>query len=76
MLYLFVNSRSYIMKECNQTIIASSIMVVEFVACYEVTNHRILLWNIIIGLHIIEIVKILLKIIMIISQQCYIPTTT
>lgn len=64
------------MKECNQTIIASSIMVVEFVACYEVTNHRILLWNIIIGLHIIEIVKILLKIIMIISQQCYIPTTT
>ncbi|KAK4856950.1 hypothetical protein QYF36_023003 [Acer negundo] len=41
-------------RSAKQTLIASSTMAAEFVACYEASNHRIWLWNFVTGLCILE----------------------
>ena len=41
-------------KSVKQTLIASSTMETEFIACYEASNHGIWLWNFIIELRIVD----------------------
>ncbi|XP_062085679.1 secreted RxLR effector protein 161-like [Humulus lupulus] len=41
-------------RSAKQTLIASSTMAAEFVACYEASNHGIWLRNFVIGLHILD----------------------
>ncbi|KAG8488952.1 hypothetical protein CXB51_016966 [Gossypium anomalum] len=48
-------------KSVKQTLVASSTMAAEFVACYEASNHGILLRNFVTGLRILENVKRPLK---------------
>ena len=48
-------------KSVKQSIVASSTMAVEFVACYEASNHGILLRNFITGLRIMDGIKRPLK---------------
>ncbi|GMI63787.1 hypothetical protein HRI_000048000 [Hibiscus trionum] len=48
-------------KSAKQTLVASSTMAAEFVACYEVSNHGIWLQNFVIGLHILENIERSLK---------------
>ncbi|KAG8491081.1 hypothetical protein CXB51_014226 [Gossypium anomalum] len=48
-------------KSVKQTLVASSTMEVEFVACYEASNHGIWLQNFVTGLRILENVKRPLK---------------
>ena len=49
------------MKSCKQTLIASSIMAAEFIACYEASNHGIWLRNFVTGLRILNGVERPLK---------------
>ena len=55
-------------KSVKQSIVASSTMAAEFVACYEASNHGIWLRNFVTRLRIMDGVTI--------NQQYYIPTTT
>ena len=48
-------------KSAKQTLIASSTMATKFIACYEVSNHRIRLWNFVIRLRIVDRIERLLK---------------
>ncbi|TYG85536.1 hypothetical protein ES288_A13G062900v1 [Gossypium darwinii] len=48
-------------KSVKQTLVASSTMAAEFVACYEASNHGIWLQNFVIGLRILENVERPLK---------------
>ncbi|XP_062075084.1 secreted RxLR effector protein 161-like [Humulus lupulus] len=48
-------------KSANQTLVASSTMAAEFVACYEASNHGIWLRNFVTGLSILENVERPLK---------------
>ena len=41
-------------KSIKQSLITSSTMVVKFIACYEVSNHRVWLQNFVMGLRIID----------------------
>lgn len=49
-------------KSIKQTIIVSSTMAAEFIACYEASNHGIWLWNFVLGLRVVESVERPLKI--------------
>ena len=49
-------------RSAKQTIIASSTMAAEFIACYETSNQGILLNNFVIGLRIVEGIERSLKI--------------
>ena len=48
-------------KSAKQTLIASSTMTVEFVACYEASNHGLWLRNFVIGLRILSGIERSLK---------------
>jgi hypothetical protein len=50
----FVSWRSNLMEKCKTTIIASSTMEAEFVACFEATIHGLWLRNFISGLRIVD----------------------
>ena len=63
-------------KSVKQSIEASSTMAVEFVACYEASNHGIWLRNFITGCVFWMALKDHLSYFVIINQQYYIPTTT
>ena len=63
-------------KIVKQSIVASSTMAAEFVACYEASNHGIWLRNFVTGLHIMDGMKDHLSYFVTINQQYYIPTTT
>ncbi|KAL6335947.1 hypothetical protein AAG906_003572 [Vitis piasezkii] len=55
MRYIFMLARGAVSwKSVKQTLIASSTMEAEFIACYETSNHGIWLWNFIIELHIVD----------------------
>ena len=41
-------------KNAKQSLIAFSTMAVEFITCYEPSNHRIWLWNFVTGLSIVD----------------------
>ena len=41
-------------KSAKQSLIASSMMVVEFISCYEASNHRIWLQNFVTGMHMVN----------------------
>ncbi|KAG8503365.1 hypothetical protein CXB51_001337 [Gossypium anomalum] len=59
-IYLLVG-RAISWKSVKQTLLALSTMAVEFVACYEASNHGIWLWNFVIRLCILENVERPLK---------------
>ncbi|XP_052485142.1 secreted RxLR effector protein 161-like [Gossypium raimondii] len=60
--YIYLLARGVISwKSVKQTLVASSTMAVEFVACYEASNHGIWLWNFVTGLRILENVERSLK---------------
>ena len=49
-------------KSAKQILIASSTMATKFIACYEASNHRILLRNFVVRLRVVEGIEGLLKI--------------
>ena len=49
-------------KSAKQTLIASSTMAVEFIACFEASNHGIWLRNFVMGLRIVDTIERPLKI--------------
>ena len=49
-------------RSAKQTLIASSTMAVEFIACYEASNHGIWLRNFVTGLHVVKRIERPLKI--------------
>ena len=63
-------------NNAKQTLIASSTMTIEFIACYEAFNHGIWLQNFVTGLRIVDGIERPLRYFVIISQQYYIPITT
>ena len=50
------------MESVKQTLIASSTMEAEFIACYEASNHGIWLWNFVTQLQIVDGIEKLLRI--------------
>lgn len=48
-------------KSAKQSLIASSTMVAEFIACYEASNHKIWLRNFVMGLRIVDDIERPLK---------------
>jgi hypothetical protein len=48
-------------RSAKQSMIASSTMTAEFIACFETSNHEIWLRNFIIGLRIVDTIKLSLK---------------
>ena len=63
-------------KNAKQTLIASSTIAAEFIACYEVSNHRIWLQNLSLGCELWMVLKDHLRYSVTISQKCYILITT
>jgi hypothetical protein len=60
--YIFMLARGAISwRSAKQSMIASSTMTVEFIACFEASNHGIWLRNFIIGLRIMDTIKLPLK---------------
>ena len=60
--YIYLLARGAISwKSAKQTLIASSTMAAEFVACYEASNHGIWLRNFVTGLHIVDWIERPLK---------------
>jgi hypothetical protein len=60
--YIFMLARGAISwRSKKQSMIASSTMTVEFIACFEASNHGIWLRNFITGLRIMDIIKLPLK---------------
>ena len=49
-------------KSAKQTLVASSIMVAEFIACFEASNHRIWLRNFVTSLRVVDGIERPLKI--------------
>ena len=56
-----LGGRAISWKSAKQTLVASSAMAVEFIACYEASNHGLWLRNFVTGLRIIEGVERPLK---------------
>ena len=75
--YVFILAGGVISwSSAKQTLIASSTMAVEFIACYEASNHGIWLRNFVTGLRVVKGIERPLKLYLTITQQCYILTTT
>jgi len=61
--YIFILAEGAIsLKSTKPTLVASSTMVAEFIACFEASNHGIWLRNIVTGLHVVDGIERPLKI--------------
>ncbi|CAN6486780.1 unnamed protein product [Victoria cruziana] len=56
--YMFIlTERAISWKSVKQTLIATSTMAAEYIACYEASNQALWLWNFVVGLHIMTRIK-------------------